>query len=210
MKSLSIISFAGIAFAAPQLWTPGQPVKTTSGNVKGQPATRPGYQEVSQYVGIPFAQPPLGDLRWKAPLAYKGDAEIDSTKWKDDCSQPVGSAATIQGSKEMKAYGLGMGGGNHTYGEDCLGVNVWTKPQTGEKAKAVLLWIHGGAFSSGTPHAPFMDGARFAGEQDVVLVSMSWVTIICNSIRMLIFTGIVSISWASPTHRVWIRSTLDS
>jgi cholinesterase len=43
------------------------------------------------------------------------------------------------------AYGVAMGGSpDHVYSEDCLGLNIWTKPQTGEKSKAVLVWIYGG------------------------------------------------------------------
>jgi cholinesterase len=88
------------------------------------------------------------------------------------------------------AYGTAMGGAtDHVYDENCLGLNVWGKPQTGESAKAVLVWIYGGgksliypriserrlmfeAFGSGTSHAPFYNGARLAAEQDVIVVSM--------------------------------------
>jgi cholinesterase len=77
-------------------------------------------------------------------------------------------------SPELRAYGLAMGGGDHKYSEDCLAVNIWTKPQSGEAAKAVLLWIHGGSFAGGTPHSVYMDGSRFAEEQDVILVSASY------------------------------------
>lgn len=75
-------------------------------------------------------------------------------------------------SPELRAYGEGMGDKGNAYSEDCLALNVWTKPQTGEKAKAVLLWIHGGGFSSGNAHADFMDGARFAHDEDVIVVSI--------------------------------------
>jgi carboxylesterase type B len=78
----------------------------------------------------------------------------------------------MMASPELRAYGEGMGGKGNEYGEDCLGINIWTKPQTGEKAKAVLFWVHGGGFSSGTAHAPFMDGARYAEEQDVIVVTI--------------------------------------
>jgi cholinesterase len=48
----------------------------------------------------------------------------------------------------LKGYGIGMGSPTaddpHTYDEDCLGINIWTKPQKGEKAKAVLMWVYGG------------------------------------------------------------------
>jgi carboxylesterase type B len=58
------------------------------------------------------------------------------------------------GSSALAAYGEGMGGKGHKYTEDCLGLNIWTKPQTGEKAKAVLFWVHGGGkvFQLGRNH----------------------------------------------------------
>jgi carboxylesterase type B len=56
--------------------------------------------------------------------------------------------------------------------EDCLTLNVWTKPGSGEKAKAVLVWIYGGGFAIGNTASPMYNGARLAAEQDVVVVSM--------------------------------------
>ena len=58
-----------------------------------------------------------------------------------------------------------------TVSEDCLTLNVWTKPQTGEKAKAVLFWIYGGGFQAGNTNNPAYDGEYFADDQDVVVVS---------------------------------------
>ena len=78
----------------------------------------------------------------------------------------------MMGTPALQAYGESMLGKGNKYGEDCLGLNIWTKPQTGEKAKAVLIWVHGGGFSSGNVNAPYMDGARYAEEQDVVLVTI--------------------------------------
>jgi cholinesterase len=171
---------------------------------------RVGYEQVSEYVGIPFAHPPQGALRWMPPKAFKSDGVIDATKWvclnflesdmltlltrnrksiildhasllvqpnvgDSDCSQPLGAGGPMQASPALAAYGEGMGGKGHKYTEDCLGINIWTKPQTGEKAKAVLFWIHGGGFSSGNANGPFMDGARYANDEDVVLVSIQYV-----------------------------------
>lgn len=57
------------------------------------------------------------------------------------------------------------------YSEDCLFVNVWTKPQTGDAKKAVLLWIYGGGFSGGTSSVPAYNGANIAEQEDVIVVS---------------------------------------
>ncbi|KAF2667130.1 alpha/beta-hydrolase [Microthyrium microscopicum] len=178
MQIVLLLAAAIACVNAAPAWTIGQEVKTSSGAVKGRAATRPGFSDVSEYVGIPYAAPPVGDLRWMPPKSFTAAGPIDATKWKDDCSVGLSSGGTASGgigsSPLLAAYGGGMGGGNHTFSEDCLGLNIWTKPQTGEKAKAVLLWVHGGAFSTGTPHATYMDGSRFAEEQDVILVSISY------------------------------------
>ena len=58
--------------------------------------------------------------------------------------------------------------------EDCLAINVWTRPQVGEKKKAVLVWFFGGGFSAGDSSDPEENGARFTKQQDVVLVSFNY------------------------------------
>lgn len=58
--------------------------------------------------------------------------------------------------------------------EDCLFLNIWTKPQTGETSKAVLFWIYGGGFNTGSTNDPSYDGEFFADAQDVVVVSANY------------------------------------
>ena len=58
------------------------------------------------------------------------------------------------------------------FSEDCLTVNVWTKPQTGEAKKAVLVWIYGGSFTTGNSDDPGYNGQYIADQEDVVLVSL--------------------------------------
>jgi carboxylesterase type B len=58
------------------------------------------------------------------------------------------------------------------YGEDCLYLNVWTKPQVGETKKAVMVWIYGGGFHSGSSSIPGYNGANIVEQEDVVLVSL--------------------------------------
>lgn len=60
---------------------------------------------------------------------------------------------------------------NVTYSEDCLTLNVWTKPQSGEEKKAVLFWIYGGSFTSGTTDNKGYNGKHLADLEDVVVVS---------------------------------------
>jgi len=64
------------------------------------------------------------------------------------------------------------------YSEDCLNLNIWTKPQSGDAKKAVLIWIYGGGFSSGTSAIPAYNGANIAGQEDVVVVSIKLVPLL--------------------------------
>lgn len=71
-----------ISWAVPapgRSWTVGQKVKTTGGTLKGHAA--PSAEDVSEYLGIPYAVPPVGERRFSAPEAYKSSKEIDATKF---------------------------------------------------------------------------------------------------------------------------------
>jgi cholinesterase len=59
------------------------------------------------------------------------------------------------------------------FSEDCLTLNVWV-PSGGESKKAVLLWIYGGAFSTGTSHTPTYNGQYLASQEDVIVVSIKY------------------------------------
>lgn len=61
------------------------------------------------------------------------------------------------------------------FSEDCLTLNVWTAPQKGEKKKAVLVWIYGGGFATGSSAAPFFNGQHLADLEDVVVVTIKYV-----------------------------------
>lgn len=58
-----------------------------------------------------------------------------------------------------------------SYSEDCLYLNVWTKPQTGETKKAVMVWFYGGGFTSGSSTIAMYNGANLAAQEDVIVVS---------------------------------------
>jgi len=113
---------------------------------------------VESFKGIPFAAPPVGDLRWRPP------------------QRP----ASWTGVKQANAFGpICMQAARGFFGampmsEDCLTLNVWrpagAKP--GEKLP-VMVWIYGGAFVQGAASAPFYDGTRFARD-GVILVSLNY------------------------------------
>jgi carboxylesterase type B len=153
-------------------WKVGETVKTTSGQIKGHASD--WQPTVSEYLGVPFAKPPVGALRWKAPEAFKSNAAFDAGKFSPDCpantASIVNNASAINSVKGVVFASLSQYGDE--FSEDCLTLNVWTKPQSGEKKKAVLVWIYGGGFALGNTASPSYNGARLAAEYDVTVVSM--------------------------------------
>lgn len=133
----------------PRTFDIGQQVNTTSGIIRGHAAAN--RTEVSEYLGIPFAQPPVGDLRFAAPEPYRSSQAFDASSYGLMCMRNAASsnysvltAAGYNLTPTAEAYLNTIQGQGNAVGEDCLTLNVWTKPQVGEKSKAVLFFIHGG------------------------------------------------------------------
>lgn len=140
-------------------------VETTVGPVCGNVVALDGLAEVQAFLGIPYAEAPVGNLRWRAPVAR--------TPW----TEPL--AATAFGARCAQNPGL-EAATTTPIDEDCLTVNVWT-PDPARGGRAVLVFIHGGAFITGSSAAeltaggPYLyDGSRFALTQDVVVVSLNY------------------------------------
>jgi len=164
-------------------WTVGQTVQTSSGAVAGHPAANA--TQVSEYLGIPFGLPPTGDLRFAAPIAYTGNASINGSAFGNSCPvKPSSSAAGLPPASVLAAANVTATNlevlensdtpSGATFSEDCLFLNVWTKPQVGEQKKAVLVWIYGGSFSSGSTTVPIYNGANIADQEDVIVVSLNY------------------------------------
>ncbi|MDI9700213.1 carboxylesterase/lipase family protein [Burkholderia cenocepacia] len=113
---------------------------------------------VIAFKGIPFAAPPVGDLRWRPPqpvAAWSGVRQ--ATSFVHDCMQTSGPNATL----------------TVTPSEDCLYLNVW-RPQSGNgKNLPVMVWIYGGAYVIGGTSMPTYDGTQFA-RQGVVIVTVNY------------------------------------
>jgi para-nitrobenzyl esterase len=117
---------------------------------------------ISAFLGVPFAKPPVGDLRWKPPVA--------PAKWKGVRKATGFGSRCMQGAiySDMIFRDPGIS-------EDCLYLNVWTPSKLG-KAKdklPVMVWIYGGGFAAGATSEPRQDGTNLAKE-GVVVVSMNY------------------------------------
>lgn len=129
---------------------PGPVVGVTGGRIEG--VREDG---VLAFKGIPFAAPPVGALRWKAPRPV--------TPWSGIRAATAFAPACAQPEAPFKLPS----------GEDCLYLNVWTGARSLQERRPVIVWIHGGGFTGGASAEPPYDGKRFA-QQGVVLVSIAY------------------------------------
>ncbi len=132
-------------------------VHTDRGAVEG---TTSADGKVATYRGIPFAAPPVGNLRWKEPQPV--------AKWKG-----VRKAAEF-GARCMQGHVFGdMVFRDNGPSEDCLYLNVWTPAQSPRANLPVMVWIYGGGFVAGAASEPRQDGEKLA-EKGVVVVSFNY------------------------------------
>ncbi|MBZ5633337.1 MAG: carboxylesterase family protein [Acidobacteriia bacterium] len=145
MRRLLLFVAAVSAFAASN-----DPVKLDSGQVTGTAGATP---EMRIFKGIPFAAPPVGSLRWRAP-------------------QP---AAHWDGVRQSDAFGpvcmqnAAGGGGGQQVSEDCLYLNVWTAAKSASEKRPVMVWIYGGGYNTGSGSQPDYDGEALAKKGAVVV-----------------------------------------
>ena len=154
---LLTLALAGCQPANPVLEIEGGKIQGVESSAKG----------VYVYKGIPFAAPPVGDLRWKEPqpvVPWEGVKVADTfgpgaMQAKHDSSNPWTSEFYWEDPE---------------FSEDCLYLNVWT-PAPGKPGKKlpVAMWIHGGAYTGGWGYEPEFDGKVWA-EKGVVLVTINY------------------------------------
>jgi para-nitrobenzyl esterase len=138
---------AGGADAAPAVETP-------SGKIEGflDGSTR-------RFLGIPYAEPPVGDLRWKPPVKL--------APWMETLVATKKGASCTQNNPLNGQLDAGSA-------EDCLFLNVWTPENPASGALPVLVWIHGGGFVFGSGGEPAYDGRIFSEATGAVVVTINY------------------------------------
>lgn len=129
--------------------------------VKVAQGTLEGVDESGVYTfkGIPFAQPPVGDLRWKAPQPPKSWQGVREAKK----FGPRPMQRSVFGDMNFRSDGMS---------EDCLYLNVWTPAKTGTERLPVLIYIYGGGLIAGDGSEPRYDGETLA-RKGIITVSLS-------------------------------------
>jgi para-nitrobenzyl esterase len=156
MKIIQSVSMAVVALASSLCAQTPAPVRTEAGMVQG--TTEDG---ITIYKGIPFAAPPVGDLRWRAPQAPAAWTGVRNTeKFAPGCMQvPI----------VLPALGIDA----IPVSEDCLYLNVWTPANSPRDRLAVMVWIYGGGFTTGATSIALYDGTKLA-KKGVVVVSVAY------------------------------------
>jgi para-nitrobenzyl esterase len=148
---------AGAALAPQWASAATDRVRTDLGIVEGAGAQPSG---IRIFRGIPYAQPPLGALRWQPPQGLR--------KWsgvrKADNFGPRCMQQAVFGDMSFRSKGMS---------EDCLYLNVWTPARSGAEQRPVLVYFYGGGFVAGDGSEPRYDGEQMA-RRGIVVVTMSY------------------------------------
>jgi para-nitrobenzyl esterase len=135
------------------------PVRVEQGQLSGVQGSSP---DVRVYKGIPFAAPPVGDLRWRAP---KPAADWPGVRKADQFSATCMQTPYAEGSLYRSEP--------QPVSEDCLYLNIWTAAKSASDKRPVMVWIHGGAFTRGSGSTATYNGENLA-KKGVVLVTVNY------------------------------------
>jgi len=158
MRTRSSIVLAVVVLALTSSCVAGaaDPVHVEQGLLAGTAGASP---DIRVYRGIPYAAPPVGDLRWKAPQAPASWQGVrQATEFSNACWQtPYPAAAAIYQTKLP------------SLSEDCLYLNIWTPAKSAKDRLPVMVWIHGGGFTRGFAGTRSYDGEALARKGAVIV-----------------------------------------
>jgi para-nitrobenzyl esterase len=149
------------------------PVRTDSGLLSG---TDGANRQVTVFKGVPYAAPPVGQLRWRAPrppIAWQGVRKADH--FSNSCMQAGNTLDEINAAvKERRSpFSPEFYSWREPRSEDCLYLNVWTAAKSPTERLPVLVWLHGGGFMQGAGSLPIYDGEGLA-EKGLVVVTINY------------------------------------
>jgi para-nitrobenzyl esterase len=163
-----LLVFAMIAYKPGPTRESGQaglsgPVRVESGLLTGD-ADASG--EVTIFRGIPFAAPPVGDLRWKEPQpAMHWEGVKSCTRFSPAAMQARPLPFGVYTSEFLIP--------DTSVNEDCLYLNIWTAAKSSKEKRPVIVWIHGGGFINGSGAVPIYDGVSMA-KKGIVFVTINY------------------------------------
>lgn len=138
-------------------------IPTESGLVRGVAGNTPQY---TVFKGIPYAAPPVGELRWKEPQPVTPWNDVrDAFEFAPIAPQHRNFMGSLWGDEFFRC--------SEPMSEDCLYLNIWTPTVTRDEKMPVLFWIHGGALMGGYGSEPEFDGEAFCRE-GVILVTFNY------------------------------------
>jgi len=163
LKSMILIAPFFLGACAEKVKTIEETIQVESGLISGQKDAGSG---VISFKGIPFAAPPLGDLRWKAPQP------VEPWEGTRECTQ-FGASPMQAAPAPFMFWSEEFLIPKEPIGEDCLYLNVWTRANSEADQLPVLVYIYGGGFRSGGSGCAIYDGSAMA-EKGVVFVSLNY------------------------------------
>lgn len=167
-----VIPFLAFSSAVPPPTGEAPPVvSVTGGSIRG--AFEPSLPGGGVFQGVPFAQPPVKDLRWREPQPVPAWQGIrDATRVSAACVQPpLGTGRFLKPLAQQ--YGAVYNAAPIEMSEDCLYLNVWTPQWPVKNLAAVMVWIHGGSNVIGSGGENGYDGAALA-RKGVVVVTINY------------------------------------
>jgi para-nitrobenzyl esterase len=150
--SMALLSSAAVATYASEA---GPVVEVSGGQIQGRMIPGGG----ATFKGVPFAQPPIGDLRWRDPAPVKSWAGLrDAVDFGPPCTQQISRTNLKQTEKSQ---------------ENCLSLNLWTAEWPSKSPKPVMVWLYGGGNTAGLSSVDYLDGTSLS-RRGVILVSVNY------------------------------------
>lgn len=164
LTSAALLPAAGLMRQQDASPPPPPVISTSSGQIHG--TIDPALPKVHQYLGIPYAEPPVGERRWTDPvLVDQPDADVQATQLPPSCIQYLTRLGDTIYTRDVLEYNLQGLNTTGDVSEDCLTLSVWAPAGAGaSNATAkypVIIFVHGGAFGTGGQNVPYQIPAQW-------------------------------------------------